>query len=181
MSHLRNILSIDLWRESLSDLPCACPWRPTQSEPREDVIPWGWLEAFRWETPRSLCKLLPPSAFLPCQTPETQGNGCWEKRFFLFFSFLDAVTYYLFLFLAILWCVYALALPTSELITAARLRFPRCVCVYVSNLSPVGPYCHHCALIYYMVWFCQHWYQPNSLRERERKMRRVKRMFSFQW
>lgn len=52
---------------------------------------------------------------------------------------------------------------TSELITAVSLSFPLCVCVYVSNLSPVGPHCHHRALIYYMVWFCQHRYQPKSL------------------
>ncbi len=100
MSHFKKSLGIDLSEESLSDLLCACPWLPAQPEPREDVIPRGWLEAFHWETPRSLFKLLPPPASLPCQTPKTQRHDSWGK-----WHIFTAVTFQLLLFLAILWYV----------------------------------------------------------------------------
>lgn len=83
MSHFKRSLGIDLSEESLSDLPCACPRLPAQPEPREDVIPRGWLEAFQWETPRSLFKLPPSPARLLCQTPETQRDDSWGKWHFL--------------------------------------------------------------------------------------------------
>lgn len=94
---------------------------------------------------------------------DTQDSGRWllRKTIFLnlfFYSCYLPVTPDFSHFM-----VCACTEETSEWITAVSLSFPLCVCVYVSNLSPVSPHCHHCALIYYMVWFCQQRYQPKSL------------------
>lgn len=157
----------------------ACPRLPAQPEPREDVIPRGWLEAFRWETPRSLFKLLSPPAFLPCQTPKTRGDGSWEKQFFLIY-FFTAVTFRLLLILAILWCVRALKKLLNELLLLVSVFRYACVCMcLIFHLSAL--------IVTTVLWFIT-WSDsvnsgtnPNHCYERERKMVRVERIISFHW
>lgn len=141
-SHFKSSLGIDISGKRVCQT-CACPRLPAQPEAWEDVIPQDWLEAFHWETPWSLFMLLPPPASLSYQTPKNLVT--WPHFHLLFSHFMV--------------CVCVCIEETSELINA--LRFPLCMCV--SNLSPVSLHRHHFALIYYMVWLCQHRYQPDSL------------------
>lgn len=145
-----------------------------QPEPREDVIPRGWLEAFHWETPRSLFKLLPSAANLPCQTPQTQvddSRGKWQIS--------TAVTFH---FLATFWCicvcVHACITESSELITAVSVRLPLRVCVcLIFHLSVVIV----TAVLSLITWSdsVKPQYQPTQCCERGRQVGREEERIYF--